>query len=212
MPAAANTEQMQHSGPTGKKRPGIEQQQQIILTAAITLFSSKGADAVSITQVCKAASVSRDTFYRCFADKESLVNHLYQTAVNEHIDAVIGASNLNYDDQQWIDAVCNQTIDAILQQHQIAQFLFVESANPDSYAYQVIQATYRRVATRMQHWSRSQYGHAPNKEFFMALLAASQWLVHNAIIQGMGTREINKAKQAAQQLFFAAFASVQQDG
>ena len=195
---------------TSKKRPGIEQQQHIILHAAIALFGSKGATAVSITQVCKAAGVSRDTFYRCFADKETLIQHLYQTAVNDHIDAVIRASNLNYDDQQWLDEVCNQTIDAILKQHQIAQFLFIESANPDSYAYQVIQTTYRKVASRMQQWGREQYGRAPNKEFFMALLVASQWLVHNAIIKGMSQREVDKAKQAARKLFFAAFSAIQE--
>lgn len=193
---------------SSKKRPGIEQQRHIILSAAISLFGSKGASAVSITDVCKAAKVSRDTFYRCFTDKETLISHLYQTAVNDHIEAVLGASNLNYDNRQWLDEVFDQTIDAILEQHQIAQFLFVESANPDSHAYQVIQLAYDKVAARMQQWSKAQYGKAPGKEFFMALLVASQWLVHNAIVKGMSRQEVKKAKLAAKQLYFAAFSSI----
>ncbi len=40
----------------------------------------------------------------------------------------------------------------------------------------------------------------------MALLAATQWLVQDAILKGMTPSAISKAKQAAEQLFYSALA------
>ena len=75
----------------GRKRPGIEEQRRHILSAAVDLFSVHGSKVVSVSDICKSAEVSRDTYYRCFTDKESLVSQLYQTSVNDHIEAVLSA-------------------------------------------------------------------------------------------------------------------------
>ena len=122
----------------GRRRPGVEEQRRLILEAAVELFAARGSGAASVSDICKAARVSRDTYYRCFADKDALVSHLYQTSVNDHMLAVINASDLDYSDQQWLHKVFDQTIDAILDQHKVAQFLFIEAADPNSYAYMVI--------------------------------------------------------------------------
>ena len=59
-----------------KKRPGVEEQREIILSAAIDLFGVEGKKAVSVSRICEKAGVSRDTYYRCFDDKEALISHL----------------------------------------------------------------------------------------------------------------------------------------
>ncbi|MCB1844425.1 MAG: TetR/AcrR family transcriptional regulator, partial [Halioglobus sp.] len=115
-----------------KRRPGQVEQRNRILAAAVDVFGIKGSKAVSVSDVCKRAEVSRDTFYRCFADKDALVTALYQTSVNDHIEAVLNASDLDYSDRAWLDRAFDETIDAILRRHQVAQFLFVESADPGS--------------------------------------------------------------------------------
>lgn len=193
---------------TRKKRPGMDEQRKLLLAAAVDLLSVNGSKVVSVSDICKAANVSRDTYYRCFADKETLIGELYQTAVNDHIEAVLAAGDLDYSDQAWLHRVCDQTIDAILEQHKIAQLLFVESADPHSTAHEVIHAAYTKAARRMQRWCVTTYGHAPSTVFLVALLVATQWLVHNAINAGMGTHDVNKAKMAAEQLFYAAFSSL----
>ncbi|MGI9287460.1 MAG: TetR/AcrR family transcriptional regulator [Pseudomonadales bacterium] len=192
----------------GKKRPGLEQQREVILHAAVDLFSVRGVKAVSVSDICKNAKVSRDTYYRCFADKDALISHLYQTSVNDHIETVLGTWDLNYGDQKWLHQAFDKTIDAILRQHKVAQFLFVESSDPSSHAYRVIHKAYGKVAKRMQRWCKENHGNVPSTEFLIALLVSTQWLVHNAIITGMGKRDINKAKVAAEQLFYAAFSSL----
>lgn len=192
-----------------RKRPGVEEQRKVILDAAVALFAARGTSATSVSDICKRAGVSRDTYYRCFSDKAALIRQLYQTSVNEHMEAVIGATDLAYDDPDWLHKVCDQTIDSILEQRRVAQFLFVESADSNSVAYQVIHTAYDRVARRMQRWCKARYGQAPSREYFKALLVAAQWLVHDAIIKGMGERDIANAKRSAELLFHGAFSALE---
>jgi AcrR family transcriptional regulator len=192
----------------GKRRPGIEEQRRLILAAAVDVLSVHGGKAISVARICHAAGVSRDTYYRCFADKDALIEQLYQTSVNDHIEAVLSAWDLDYSDQAWLHRVFDQTIDAILKQHKIAQLLFVESADPNSQAYRVIHKAYDKAARRMQRWCAGMYGTTPSREYLVALLVANQWLVHNAILSGMGKRAVSNAKAAGEQLFYAAFSSL----
>ena len=113
---------------------------------------------------------------------------------------------LDYSNRTWLREVCNQTVDGILAQHKIARFLFVESADPQSHAAVVINRAYERAARRLQRWCRQHNQAVPTREYFMAVLVATQWLVHNTILNGMTPREVAKAKEATAQLFYAALA------
>ncbi|MCB1690431.1 MAG: TetR/AcrR family transcriptional regulator [Halioglobus sp.] len=191
-----------------RKRPGMAEQRKRIRAAAVDLLSVHGSNGVSVSDICKRARVSRDTYYRCFTDKDALIDELYQTSVNDHIETVLNAWDLDYNNQEWLHRVFDQTIDAILEQHKVAQLLFVESADPNSHAYRVIHKAFDKAARRMQRWCKASYGMSPSKEYLVALLVAVQWLVHNAITSGMKKRDIDKAKAASEQLFHAAFSNL----
>lgn len=192
-----------------KTRPGIGQQRDTICAAAVVLFVERGVGAVSVSEICRYAGVSRDTFYRCFTDKDALVEHFYQTSVNEHIRQVVDSWRLDYSNPVWLHEVFDNTIDAILREHTVAQFLFVESADPQSPAYKVIHKAYQHAVRRMQRWCRQNDLEVPSKELLFSLLVAAQWLVHNAIVEGMKPRHVAKAKAASEQLFYAVFSSLQ---
>ena len=192
-----------------KNRPGVDEQRKVIKQAAVSLFAGKGSSASSVSDICKAAGVSRDTYYRCFSDKEALISYLYESSVNEHVLAVLNPELMDYEDEDWVSKVSEQTVDAILEQSTIAQFLYVESADPNSYAHQLINEAYDKSALRMQDWAKQQFGHAPTKEYFKSLLFATQWLVHNAILAGMTKPQVAIAKQSVKQLFYGAFSSIQ---
>jgi AcrR family transcriptional regulator len=192
-----------------RNRPGVEQQRKVIVQAAVSLFGSQGSSATSVSNICKGAGISRDTFYRCFADKDALISHLYESSVNEHVLAVLNPDFMDYGNEDWVNQVSNQTVDAILEQSHIAQFLYLESADPNSYAYQLINEAYDKSARRMQDWAMQKFGHAPAAEYFKSLLFATQWLVHNAIVTGMSDQAVAIAKQSVKQLFYGAFASIE---
>lgn len=192
-----------------RTRPGVEQQRDTICDAAVDLFVERGLSAVSVSEICRAAGVSRDTFYRCFADKDALVDYVYQTSVNAHIERVVDSWQLDYSNPVWLHEVCDQTIDAILKEHRVAQFLFLESTDPRSPAYAAIRRAYHHAIERMQQWCRDNGVEVPSQELLFSLLVATQWLVHNAIVEGMKPRHVTKAKAAAEQLFYALFSSLQ---
>ena len=190
------------------KRPGPAQQRRVIEKAAIDLMASKGTAAVSVSQICQAAGISRDTYYRCFEDKEALIGHLYQHAVNDHIEAVLSGWDVDYSDRAWLHRVFDQTIDAILQQHKVAQFLYREASDPNSTAYEIVQGAYGQVVDRMQRWCQDTQGKKPSREYLQALLMATQWLVQDVIQRGLDPVDVRKAKTAAEQLFYAAFSGL----
>lgn len=192
-----------------RHRPGIETQREVIVEAAVTLFASSGSSATSVSDICKAAGVSRDTYYRCFADKDSLIRHLYETSVDEHVLAVLNPDLMDYEDEDWVSLVSEQTVDAILERSTVARFLYLESADPNTMAYRLINDAYDVAALRMQQWAQKQFGHAPPLEYFKSLLFATQWLVNNAIVSGKTAEQVEVAKQSVKQIFYGAFASIQ---
>lgn len=191
-----------------RSRPGVDEQRKVITQAAVSLFGDKGTGATSVSDICKAAGVSRDTYYRCFSDKDALLSYLYESSVNEHVLAVLNPELMDYEDKDWVSEVSEQTVDAILEQSEIAQFLYLESADPNSYAHQLISEAYDKSATSMQQWAEQRFGHAPAREYFKSLLFATQWLVQNAILAGKTKPQVNIAKQSVKQLFYGAFASI----
>lgn len=193
--------------PGTKKRPGVEQQRKIILNAAIDLFSRQRIEATSVSQICQRANVSRDTFYRCFKDRDALIDHFYQTAVNDHVEQIMAMSDLDYSNPDWVKQASATAIDGILKDHKIARFLFVESADPRSHTHELVIRALENVAKRMQAWCRDTHGEAPSLEYLLSILMASQWLVHNAINNGMTPDEIEKAKEASSRLFYTALSA-----
>lgn len=186
-------------------RPGADAQAEHIVEAAIECFSQRGSAAVSVSQLCKQAKVSRDTFYRCFSGKEELLEALYRKAVEQPMQLVMRSPDMDYRDPQWIESTVEQTIDAIAEQSGVARFLFVESTIPDSPLHQVVEDALKRVARRMKRWASDSGDDAMPLEYYMALLVSTQWLVQDALAKGGRKQDLQKAKQATKTLFYRAF-------
>ena len=191
-----------------KKRPGIEQQRQSILEAAVGLFSIAGTAAVSVSAISKQAGVSRDTFYRCYDNKDRLIEALYKRSVSNRMLALTAAPDTNFADSEWLRRAIDSMVDDILAEHQAARFLFLEAADSSSYAHRVIDEAFTHVSGDMQRWCRSHYGRAPSRECFIGLLGAAQWLVQRCIISGMEARDVSAAKTAIEELFTATFSGL----
>ena len=195
---------------TGRKqRPGVERQRKDIIAGAVKLFGVSGTAAVSVSAICHQSGVSRDTFYRCFDKKDQLIDALYSHTVSANMLAVVASPDADFTDEAWLRNSVDQMVDAILSQHEVARFLFMESADPNSRAHGVIAEAFERVARSMQRWCRTRYGQAPSRACFTGLLSAAQWLVHGAINRGMGNRDVRFTKRAIEELFGATFRGLQ---
>ncbi|MDX1735477.1 MAG: TetR/AcrR family transcriptional regulator [Halioglobus sp.] len=181
-----------------KKRPGVEEQRSNIVRAATALFAQRGARSVSIAQICARADVSRPTFYRCFADKAALVETLYEEAVNTHVGAVLHRSSLS--DPVQLRAGMETMLEAIFERAELAQMLFIESADPASPAAQIIDKDFDYAATVLARDLRRRGTGAPSKTYLKAVMAAVQWIVQDAIRRGCTPKARREATDAACQL------------
>ena len=67
-------------------RADAERNRQRILDAAKTLFAERGVD-VSVEEIAAAACVGIGTFYRRFPDRESLVEAVFETKMEQVVQA-----------------------------------------------------------------------------------------------------------------------------
>lgn len=190
-----------------KKRPGIDEQREVISRAAVQLFSEHGAKTVSIAQICKQADVSRPTFYRCFADKESLVEKIYEEAVDIHIKPVLLQSSLKNPKQ--LRANLTAMLEAIFDRREFAQLIFAEASDPGSPAGDIVERAFDRAAQILARDIRKVQGEAPSKVYLKSVMSAVQWIAHDAIRKGLTAKARREAEEAAYQLVIRALAQGQ---
>jgi AcrR family transcriptional regulator len=180
-----------------KKRPGIAEQNNSIVKAAVALFCEHGTAAVSISQICQQADITRPTFYRCFKDKDALLEELYRSSVNRAVEDIL----LHHIDKpgkglDWIRTSLEGVYDAIFEQAELADLLFREAGDPSSPAYAIVNAAFDDIAKKLLHLA----GITSNKSaaiiYFKSIMAANQWIVHDAITKGLTPKSRREAKNA----------------
>ncbi len=190
-----------HADGRTKKRPGQEEQATVITRAAVDLFSKHGTKPVSIAQICTHADVSRPTFYRCFKDKDDLISSIYQHSVNAHVEKILRTLQMQESkDAKSIQDALNDLFDAIFDQSQLAQLVFIESADPDSPASAIVNAAFEHAADVMQASLAEFSNEKISRVFLKSMMAACQWIAHDAIKKGLTTNARSEAKKAVWQL------------
>jgi len=192
-----------------KKRPGLEEQQRMIIEAAVELFSEHGSRAISVSQICAHADVSRPTFYRCFKDKDELIYTLYQDSVNEHVEEIMlkGLASKQVD-EDWIHNALDELIDSIFERSQLAELVFIESNDPHSPAYEIVNAAFEHVADVLEKWISQHTQKRPSRVFLKSIMAACQWIVHDAIRKGLTRKSKAEAREASWQLVNSVLGSM----
>jgi AcrR family transcriptional regulator len=180
-----------------KKRPGKAEQNSVILKAAVTLFCAQGTAAVSISQICQYADITRPTFYRCFKDKEALLEELYRSSVNQAVEDIL----LRHMDRpgkglQRIKSSLYEVYDAIFNQSELADLLFREASDPSSPAHSIINAAFDDIARKLLNSIGIRKNKAVTIIYFKSIMAANQWIVHDAITKGPTSKSKREAKEA----------------
>lgn len=180
-----------------KKRPGLEEQKSSIVEAATSLFSKYGSKSVSISQVCLLADITRPTFYRCFKDKDALLEELYQNSVYQSVqDTLLKHFQNPSSDISWVKTALEDVYDAIFEQPELADLLFREASDPSSPAFSVINNAFDNIAATMLKALSISKDKSVTAIYFKAIMAANQWIVHDAINKGLTNKHKKEAKQA----------------
>ena len=184
-----------------KKRPGLEEQKSLITRAAVELFIEQGSRSVSIAQICNHAKVSRPTFYRCFKDKEELLYNLYQYSVNDHVEKILLRANTSKQkNSDWLHAALDELLEAIFENAQWVKLVFMESSDPHSPASSIVEDAFDHASDVMEKTMKKDKAGLPSRTVLKALMAAYQWIVHDAIKKGVTDEAKMEAKRAAWEL------------
>lgn len=189
-----------------KKRPGIEEQTEIITAAAIELFVELGTKNTSIAQICSKSEVSKPTFYRCFKDKDALVTNLYQHSINSHVEKLLESTlNTPISSRKSLEASLDTLFDAIFERASLAQLLFQEYSDPTSPASKIIDDAFNRIAQMLEQSFQKRSINQPSSTFLKAMMSAFQWVAYDAIKAGLTPKKVKEAKYAAHELASAMF-------
>ena len=184
-----------------KKRPGLEEQRRRILAAAVDLFRRQGSRGISISLLCQAADVSRPTFYKCFKDKEDLIYGLYEEAVHQPVEDILLAGLASHSlDEDWIKNSLERLLDAIFDHARVAELVFMESSDPSSPAFSIVNNAFEKAADKMAAIAVENGRRKPSRIYVKAIMAACQYIVHDAIRQGLNDASRREAKAAAWKL------------
>jgi len=201
-----NTETSNLRDGRSKKRPGVEEQKEIINAAAIELFVELGTKSTSIAQICKQANVSKPTFYRCYKDKDELVSNLYQYSINGHVERLLESTvDTSIPGKQNIELALDTLFDAIFEQSNLAQLLFREYSDPMSPASKIIDDAFDRIAKIMEKTFKHYSVKQPSRTYLKAMMSAFQWIVYDTIKDGKSPEKVREAKLAAHELTSALF-------
>ncbi len=182
-----------------KKRPGLEEQKRIIADAAVELFIEHGSRAISISQICDRASVSRPTFYRCFKDKDELIYNLYQDSVNTNVQDIMlnGLNSSTSLDEAWLRNALDELFESIFQRPKLAELVFIESNDSGSPAFTIVDMAFEHAADVMENYMVKSTGKKPSRVLLKSVLAANQWIAHDAIRKGLSDNVKQEAKDAS---------------
>ncbi|MCB9656865.1 MAG: TetR/AcrR family transcriptional regulator [Polyangiales bacterium] len=191
-----------------KRRPGVDAQRRHLLDTAIVLFAERGSRQVSINDLCAAAEVSRPTFYRCFTDKDGLVEALYREAVMGPIESIVLSSlATRAREPGWLRRANDEMLDAIFAEAPAAALLFVESADPTSQAHAIIQRAFDDIGATLRKVMRKAGAQPLSPVAQKAMLVACQFIVHDAIQKGLTAKARREAKEATWELAKRVFAT-----
>ena len=103
-------------------------------------------------------------------------------------------------DEAWIKASLEELFDAIFEHARFAELVFMESNDPGSPAYAIVNGAFDHVADAMEVSIQKATGRRPSRVFLKSLMAACQWIVHDAIRKGLDNETRAEAKAAAWEL------------
>lgn len=162
-------------------------------SAMVHCAAKKGYSAVTITDICTAAHLSRTTFYQMFRDREECFLSAYMAAHQELVAAVIGGQDLASSPKQ-------RSADAL---HAYLQYNHKNPAVAKAFLVEIHSAGPRAWAKR--DWGHEQFSKMLQKlyalrrlsspeladipeEIFLALVAALEEMVCSYIRKGKGDR------------------------
>lgn len=113
-------------GSAGRSAGRRQQTRDLVLDAALRLFTEHGYLGVRVQDIAKHAGVSRATFYKHFAEREQILAELFERLLGAESEAAPPPADLNGSgsaEQQIVDVV-EDAVGRMLEQEKLARFVY----------------------------------------------------------------------------------------
>lgn len=161
--------------------------QSVMKSALIELLETKDLDAVTVTDICKAADVNRGTFYRYYKDVRDLLSQME----DEFLDGILvifenyGEDTANGLTEEYLEKVIKNALAVVVENKEFVE-LFQRGGN-DS---RVINGILTRIKPQFLEGYRSQYPQLSEEEVeyvFEYMLGGSTNIIVKWMNDGMRT-------------------------
>lgn len=92
---AASKPARSRRAPRLRRRIGVDGQRELLCEAAAVLFAEQGVENCSVEDVLRRAGVSRQTFYRCYGNKDELFHDVHARVTGAVIQSVTALSDVD---------------------------------------------------------------------------------------------------------------------
>lgn len=175
-----------------RRRVGVDVQRQFVLEAALEVFAERGVAEASVEHILLRAQVSRQTFYRCYRNKNELLE-----AVHHHVTGTLLTA---IDAMRAVDLPPMQTLDhhlRLLFEHAAASGPVVnelerEAMGPTS-AFREFRSGRHRVAEAfIREWVRQHFGVEASQPLVRAMIHSLDQLWLNVAACSGQPREVQQ--------------------
>ncbi len=159
------------------RRVGVEGQRIAILAGAMQVLATKLYEQVSVEDVLAAANVSRQTFYRCFPNKQALFHQIFREGNALFLGAIAALDKRGGDPVEIADRALTGALQFVVHGGGALRALYRETIRPGSefapYRAEVLDAMIADVAS----WVRGDLGLPVDALLVRALLVAIEQLM-----------------------------------
>lgn len=187
-----------------RPRPGVDAQREGIVEAALAVFAERGTN-VSIGELCRAAQVSRPTFYRCFADRDALLRELNDRVLTGPLQLNLAAVLTESPTAEGVRAELDAMVERVTARPDLAAFVLAESSDVRSPAWSMARTSWEDASDRIVSWYEARGVSPPSRPALLGAMAACQYVLHDAVRAGAGATAVEQAKRAMWELVAPMF-------
>ena len=114
-----------------RRRVGVEGQRITILASAIRVLETRPYEQLSVEDVLKEANVSRQTFYRCFPNKNALFHTIFRDGNAMFLAAIKSLDKTGADPVQVMDRALTGALLFVIHGGGALRALYRETIRPD---------------------------------------------------------------------------------
>lgn len=185
-------------------RPAQEDKREAILSAALSLFATRGFHGTPVPLIAEKAKVGAGTLYRYFESKEAIVNELYREKKRELAAALLGDLPIGAPTRQIFHEVWVRLARFADEHPDVLAFL--ELHHHDDYLDEQSRKLEREVFTPLQLWVADAQQKQIVKGYAPEVLMAIVWGAFVGVVRAskMGLCPLEPAMEAAEACMWEA--------